>query len=84
MSYMHCPNCGLSVHLRAPLLTLDCCPRCLARQGVPVPMHVSDHRSWPAAANGAASDKSFSQDDPDEHDHRPARPVDDRPQLHRE
>jgi Zn-finger nucleic acid-binding protein len=51
MSYMHCPRCGLSVRLRASWLTLDRCPRCLARRGVSVTMMLSDRRAWPARAS---------------------------------
>jgi hypothetical protein len=39
---MNCPDCGLSVPLRARFLTLDVCPRCLARRRVARPMTVSD------------------------------------------
>jgi hypothetical protein len=42
LSYMHCPSCGLSVHIRAHYLTLDRCPRCLARRGAIVTMELSD------------------------------------------
>jgi hypothetical protein len=68
MSYLHCPTCGLSVRLRAPFLTLDCCPRCLARRGAVVSMHLSEHRSWPLAADDAASGRSVGGDGPDETD----------------
>jgi len=42
MSYMNCSRCGLSVRLRASYLLLERCPRCLARSGVSVAMHVTD------------------------------------------
>src|SRR3978361_137049 len=42
MSYMNCPRCGLSLGLRAPFLTLDRCPRCLARAGAAIPMYLSE------------------------------------------
>ncbi|MGA2010059.1 MAG: hypothetical protein ABSH51_05940 [Solirubrobacteraceae bacterium] len=38
---MRCPHCGLSVPLRAAYLTLDVCPRCVARRRVTRPMAVS-------------------------------------------
>jgi hypothetical protein len=47
MPYMNCPRCGLSVRLQASWLTLDSCPRCLARRGVSVTMTLSDRRTWP-------------------------------------
>jgi Zn-finger nucleic acid-binding protein len=55
MSYMHCPNCGLSIHPRAPSLTLDRCPRCFARRSETIPMVVSEKRSWPAPTSDAPS-----------------------------
>src|SRR5205085_2183229 len=39
--YMTCPRCGLSVQLRASYLTLERCPRCIAKRGVSMPMVVS-------------------------------------------
>ncbi len=44
MQYMTCPRCGLSVRLRASYLTLDRCPRCIAKRGVSIPMVISDER----------------------------------------
>lgn len=68
LSYMHCPRCGLSVHVRATFLTFDRCPRCLARRGAVVSMVVTEHRSWPAPTDDAASAKSGTEDVPDEGD----------------
>ncbi len=54
MPYMNCLRCGLRIKLRASFLTLDLCPRCLGRAGVPVPMYVSDQppvRPVPARAD---------------------------------
>lgn len=47
MSFMNCPRCGLCVRLRASYLTLERCPRCLAKRGISVTMYVSDdpHRA---------------------------------------
>ncbi len=42
MSYMTCPRCGLSIRLRAPYLTLEGCPRCLARRRVSIQMDISE------------------------------------------
>jgi hypothetical protein len=42
MSYMNCPRCRFSVRLRASYLTLERCPRCLARRQVVVHMYISD------------------------------------------
>jgi hypothetical protein len=68
MSYMHCPSCGLTIHLRAPFLTLERCPRCLARRGAAIPMRVSEYRSWPAPTDNAPVAKSCTQDEPDDHE----------------
>ena len=68
LSYMHCPSCGLSVRVRAPFLTVDRCPRCLARRGAVVSMVVTQHRSWPAPTDDAASAKSSTEDVPGDGD----------------
>jgi hypothetical protein len=65
MSYMHCPSCGLRIRLRAPFLTLDRCPRCLARRGVAIPMQISEGRSRAAPADDAASASSGTHDETD-------------------
>lgn len=51
MTYANCPQCGLSIRLRSPQLTVEHCPRCLARRRVAVPTVTStgplptpDHR----------------------------------------
>lgn len=44
MPYMTCPRCGLSVRLRAAYLTLERCPRCIAKRGVSMPMMISEDR----------------------------------------
>jgi hypothetical protein len=50
IAYMNCPDCGLSVPLRARFMTLDVCPRCLARRRVARPMILSESRPQPAIA----------------------------------
>ncbi len=47
MSYMNCPRCGLSIRIRATVLSPDCCPRCVVRAGAVIPMVCFDDR--PAA-----------------------------------
>jgi hypothetical protein len=47
MSYVNCPRCGLTVRLRASVVALGHCPRCLARRGVAVEMLASERRFWP-------------------------------------
>jgi anti-sigma B factor antagonist len=41
MPYMSCPRCGLSIRLRAAFLTLENCPRCIAKAGIAIPMELS-------------------------------------------
>jgi hypothetical protein len=38
VAVMRCSHCDLKVPLRATYLTLDFCPRCLAREHTPRPM----------------------------------------------
>lgn len=42
MPFMNCSRCGLVVRLQASYMTLERCPRCLARDCVPVAMYISD------------------------------------------
>jgi anti-anti-sigma factor len=44
MAYMSCPRCGLTVRLRAAFLTLERCPRCLAKAGISIPMQITESR----------------------------------------
>jgi hypothetical protein len=41
MTYLHCPRCRLAIRRRADFLTLDHCPRCLARTATAVPLFTS-------------------------------------------
>jgi hypothetical protein len=50
MLYLSCPRCGLTVLPSADWLTVDHCPRCLARRRARVPMAAS-----PAPGEGRAS-----------------------------
>ena len=42
MSYVNCPNCGLSIRIRTSYLALRHCPRCVAHRQVAVQMFVSE------------------------------------------
>jgi hypothetical protein len=37
-SFLKCPRCGLTVNPRASWLTIEHCPRCIARDRTPVKM----------------------------------------------
>ncbi len=39
---MSCPHCHFAFHPRAACMTLDCCPRCLARRHVAQSLRGSD------------------------------------------
>ncbi len=47
MSFMKCSRCGLSVGLRVQYLTLQHCPRCMAKRGISVPMTITEEESTP-------------------------------------
>jgi hypothetical protein len=38
MVIMHCPRCGLTIRLRSLYLTVDYCPRCIARAKRAIPL----------------------------------------------
>jgi hypothetical protein len=61
MSYKKCPSCRFSIYLRAAFLTVDRCPRCLARRGTAVPMSATECRSWPVTGSDPASIESRTQ-----------------------
>jgi hypothetical protein len=42
MSLLKCPRCHFSIHPRATWLTLDYCPRCLARRWVAEPLRADE------------------------------------------
>ncbi len=50
MQYLNCPACGLTILPSADWLTVDHCPRCLARRGTRVAMATS-----PAPGEGRPS-----------------------------
>ena len=41
MTYLHCPRCRLAIRRRVDFLTLENCPRCLARTAIAVPLFCS-------------------------------------------
>jgi hypothetical protein len=40
-TYLNCPRCGLTITPRAGWLTVEHCPRCMARNGIPVGLFAS-------------------------------------------
>jgi len=50
MQYLNCPSCGLTIRPSADWLTVEHCPRCLARRRTRVAMVAS-----PAPGEGGAS-----------------------------
>lgn len=53
MSFMSCPRCGLAVRLRVNYLTLQRCPRCIAKAGISVPMEIKEDLARPERARAA-------------------------------
>jgi hypothetical protein len=41
VSFLNCPRCGLSLRPRAGWLTIEHCPRCMARARIPVTLFFS-------------------------------------------
>jgi hypothetical protein len=56
MNLLRCPHCHFSLHPRATWLTLDYCPRCLAKRHVAEPLRTTDEPTGPMS--------SFAMTDP--------------------
>ena len=56
MSYLNCPQCGLSIRLHAGNLLLENCPRCRGRRGVAVPMYRTERPRPPRLGSPPARD----------------------------
>jgi hypothetical protein len=41
MTYLNCPQCGLTISPKADWLTIEHCPRCVARRGTLVTLFTS-------------------------------------------
>ena len=54
MTYLHCPRCRLAIRRRAEFLSLDNCPRCLARTAIAVPLFASPLSARDLRANDRA------------------------------
>jgi hypothetical protein len=52
VAYNHCPDCGLTVPLRAVYLSLEVCPRCLAHRRIARPMLLSSDGPPHTAGHG--------------------------------
>lgn len=39
--FLNCPRCGLSIRLKVSWLTVEHCPRCIARAAIPVKLFTS-------------------------------------------
>lgn len=46
MSYLHCARCGLRVKIQAAFLSIQNCPRCLARTATVTPLVLSPVAGW--------------------------------------
>jgi hypothetical protein len=54
--YLNCPCCGLTITPRASWLTVEHCPRCIARNGIPVGLFASTLPTGELYAADAAPD----------------------------
>lgn len=64
-SFLNCPRCRLSLKPKAAWLSVEYCPRCIARSGIPV-------RLFPSALPAA---ELYHESALPSADHRPGRPV---------
>jgi hypothetical protein len=62
VAYMNCARCGLVIRLRVSWLTLEHCPRCVAKAGVVIPMYVSDGPSAWSLAQNPSPDRQVERD----------------------
>ena len=65
MPYLHCGRCGLQIRVQAQFMSIDNCPRCLARSATVAPLVRSAKWISPAAGWGTEAQKR-SQRDPRE------------------
>jgi hypothetical protein len=67
MTYLSCPECHLSIHVRFASLTLEHCPRCIARRRTATPLLRSPEPDGPvsdAAGTVGPDEIGFSQVSP--------------------
>jgi hypothetical protein len=71
-SFLKCPRCGLSIRPRASWLTIEHCPRCIARDRVPVklvsfPLSASERygQGFGPNARGATTNQAPFPEDKD-------------------
>ena len=50
MPYLHCGRCGLQIRIQAQFMSMDNCPRCLARSATVAPLARS--AKWVSPAGG--------------------------------
>ncbi len=55
MSYLNCRRCGLQIKIQAAYLSIDNCPRCLARSATVSPMIRTARRIAPLAPRAGSS-----------------------------
>jgi hypothetical protein len=59
---MNCSRCGLVIRLRVSWLTVEHCPRCVAKAGVVIPMYVSDGPPVWSSARKSSIDRRVEGD----------------------
>ncbi len=57
MPYLHCGRCGLQIRIQAKFMSMDNCPRCLARSATVAPLVRSARWVSPAVGWGSEAQK---------------------------
>ena len=57
MPYLHCGRCGLQIRIQAPFMSVENCPRCLARSATLAPLVRSEKWVTPAVGWGTVEQK---------------------------
>ena len=57
MPYLHCGRCGLQIRIQARFMSIDNCPRCLARSATAAPLVRSEKWISPAVGWGTEAQK---------------------------
>ena len=63
MPYLHCGRCGLQIRIQAPFMSLENCPRCLARSATVAPLVRSEKWVTPAAGWGTEEQRRPLRED---------------------
>lgn len=62
VSFLNCPRCGLSIRPKASWLTIEHCPRCIARARIPIKLFSSPLPTTELYREGFAPNASTTTD----------------------